>query len=600
MDSAPKHIHAKYLPYANPNAKKGGTFKMMALGSFDSLDLFVLKGNKADSLNLLYDSLMVQSLDEPFAIYPLIADRICIAEDKSGVRFHINAHAAFNDGTSITSEDVKFSFDMLTQKGDPTQARYYGDVKEAVVVNAKTIEFIFKNAQNKELPFILSQLYIFPKHFYIANTDKSNSFGKYPLRIPLGSGPYTIDKFEPNKFIIYRRNPNYWAKNLMVNRGAYNFQQIKIEYYKDENVALRAFLAGNYDYRFESKAKAWANDYDVKTYKEGKFKKIELRHGLPAGMQGFYLNTRKKFLHDKKVREAVMQCFDFEWSNRYLFYSQYTRTKSYYENSEYASKGSLKDADNQAEVKLLTQLGILEKDSNTNSTNTTARATTLRIAKEYQQDIDKRMLEQNYPIPTTSTHSKRENLKYAKKLLEEAGYQVRNNSLMDDQGNPIKLTILLNSPLFERVVLPFKKNLAILGIELDISLVDPAQYENRVKKFDYDIIIGVIPQSLFPGNEQDFFFSSSSANIEGSRNFSGVKNKAIDKLIATLNQTEEHHKRVTILHAMDRILLWGFYVVPHYYSPNFRIAIKSDIGIPNYFPPYSSPFIAYYYWWLEK
>lgn len=591
MDMIPKHENAKFLPYANPQAKKGGDFKTMGLGGFDSLDLFVLKGSKADSLDLVYDTLMAQSYDEPYAIYPLIAEKVSIANDNSGVRFMINPKARFSDNSKVSASDVKFSFDMLMQKGDPTQSRYYADVKEAVVVSENIIEFIFKHNENKELPFILTQLHIIPKHFYLQNNKQNNEnlYGKKPLRIPLGSGPYIIESFEINKYITYKRNKNYWAKDLMINIGAYNFDRITIEYYKDANVALRAFLAGNYDYRFEPQAKAWANDYEGSSLNAGRFKKITLTHGLPAGMQGFYLNARRTHLNDIRVREAILQCFDFEWSNEYLFYSQYKRTQSYYENSIYASNGLLRDSKD--EIEILQSLGILNYDKSTKK---------LEITKDYKDSINPRLLHEVYKNPSTKApHSKRANLIYAQKLLKEAGYKVVENRLLDSNNKPVKLTLLLNSPLFERMVLPFKKNLAILGISLDIRLIDSAQYENRVKQFDYDIIVGLIPQSLFPGNEQDFFFSSMSADMEGSRNFSGVKNKAIDKLIILLNQTTDYNKRIAILHVMDRILLWGFYVVPHYYSPSFRIALRHDIRMPDIFPPYASPFSIYHYWWIE-
>lgn len=585
MDTLPKHIHDSHLPYSNPKAKKGGSIKLMSLGGFDSLDLFVLKGNKASDLDLIYDSLMAQSLDEPYAVYPLIAQRVSIASDYSGVRFYINPLAKFSDGSPIRAEDVKFSFDMLIQKGDPTQSRYYADVKEAVVIDERVVEFLFKNKENKELPFILTQLYVIPKHFYMKNNE--NLYGSNPLRIPQGSGPYSIESFEVNKRITYKRNENYWAKDLMVNRGAYNFDRVVIEYYKDDTVALRAFLAGEYDYRFESQAKAWAKDYIGSALREKKFSMLEIRHGLPTGMQGFYMNTRSQILSDRYVREAILQAFDFEWSNKYLFYSQYSRTNSYYENSEYASSGLLKDSP--LEISILKELGILQ-DKNGD----------LSIAESYKDEIDSRILNHVYSNPTTTPpHSKRENLKYAKRLLESRGYRVVDNTLRDSKGREVRLTILLNSPLFERVVLAFKKNLAILGIGLDIRLIDQAQYENMVKDFDYDMIIGVIPQSLFPGNEQDFFFSSLSADMKGSRNFSGVRSKAVDLLIKLLNKTTSHDRRVAILRAMDRILLWGFYVVPHYYSPNFRLAIKSGIATPKIFAPYSSPFSMYHYWWRE-
>lgn len=589
MDSLPKHLNAKFLPYANPRAKKGGSFKTMGLGGFDSLDLFVLKGNKADSLDLVYDTLMSQSFDEPYAIYPLIAQKISIANDLSGVRFLLNPNARFHDDTQVNADDVCFSFEMLMKYGDPTQSRYYSGVKECEVIDKKIVEFHFKTNDNKELPFILTQLMIVPKHFYIQNHE--NLYGKKPLRVPLGSGPYTIESFAVNKYITYKRNKDYWAKDLMINVGAYNFDRITIEYYKDENVALRAFLAGNYDYRFEPQAKAWANDYKGSAYNAGKFKKITLRHGLPAGMQGFYLNTRKPYLKDIRVREAILQAFDFEWSNEYLFYSQYKRTQSYYENSVYASSGLLTDKKNALELEILKSLGILHYNQ---------KLKHLEVMPDYKDSINVRMLDEVYKNPTTTPpNSKRTNLIYAQKLLHDAGFRVVENKLVDSNNKPLRLTLLLNSPLFERMVLPFKKNLAILGITLDIRLIDSAQYENRVKQFDYDMIVGVIPQSLFPGNEQDFFFSSMSADMQGSRNFSGVKNKAIDKLIALLNQTTDYNKRVAILHAMDRILLWGFYVVPHYYSPNFRIALRYNIQMPKIFPLYASPFSIYHYWWIK-
>lgn len=587
MQGEAAHINATHLPYANPNAKKGGVFKAHAIGGFDSLDLFVLKGNKADSLNLIYDTLMSQSLDEPYAIYPLIADRLSIASDYSGVRFHIDPRARFSNGGKITASDVKFSFDMLIERGDPTQARYYADVAECKVISDSIIEFRFKTTKNKELPFILTQLNIVPRDFYIESSE--NTYGQKPLRIPLGSGPYRISNFKINSQITYERDKNYWAKDLMVNKGAHNFDKIVIEYYKDENIALQAFLSGEYDYRFEPAAKAWANSYKGAAFSAGRFKMLEFPHGLPSGMQGFYLNTRNAFLADKALREAINQAFDFEWSNKYLFFSQYKRTKSYYENSIYATSGKISES----ETKILKELGILESNGT--------------ISNEFSNELDSRILNEIYTPPITAPlpHSKRENLKYAKKLLESRGFYVKNNQLYNSQHEPLKLSILLNSPLFERIVLPFKKNLAILGIPLQVILIDSTQYENRIKNFDFDIIVGVIPQSLFPGNEQDFFFSSSAASMSGSRNFSGVRLKSVDLLIERLNKTQDLESRVAILRAMDRILLWGFYVVPHFYSPNFRIAVKSDVKIPldskgeRIFPHFGSPFSAFYFWWRE-
>lgn len=621
----PLHIDSKSFPYANIHAKKGGVLKQHSLGGFDSLDNFVLKGAKADGLELVYDKLMEQSLDEPFSIYPLVADKISIAVDGSGVRFHINKDARFSDGVGITSSDVKFSFEVLMQRGSPNFSRYYKDVGEVKIISDRVVEFIFTNSENKELPLIIASLNILPKHFYVR--DGVNSFGDNPLTLPLGSGPYRVGKYEINKRIEYIKNDNYWAKDLMVNRGLYNFNKIVFDYYKDDSVALRAFLSGAYDYRIEAVAKNWATGYQSRSLNNKKFRMIEIKHSLPVGMQGFYINTRKDYLKDIRVREALNLAFDFEWSNKNLFFSQYTRTKSYYQNSIFESSGVL-DKDS-LEGKILTklnQLNCLESKNNNmskaffthnshesylenptiqkdiqgslNKVNKISGTNSLDSNSCIHTQLSNNIFIKEYTNPNTLTTTKRQNLLKAQNLLGDAGFRIINNTtLVDAHGLPLRLELLLNSNIFERVILPFKKNLASLGITLDVRVLPQAQYENLVKKFNYDLIIGLVPQSLSPGNEQGYFFSSKSSNIQGSYNFSGIEDENIDYLINLLNKTENESKRVAILRAMDRILLWGYYVVPHYYSQNFRLALYSHIKMPKIHPKYG---INPYLWWIDQ
>ncbi|CRF49139.1 ABC transporter, periplasmic substrate-binding protein [Helicobacter heilmannii] len=554
-----------HFNYANPNAPKGGLLKNYALGTFDSLNPFLLKGTKASGLELVYDTLLAQSLDEPYAEYALIANDIEVAKDNSYVIFGIDKRARFSDGVPILASDVKFSFDILMQKGSPVFKQYYHDIQKAVVLDKWHVKFIFNNTHNRELPLILGQLQILPKHFFTTHNFDN------PLLVPVSSGPYTIQSFAIGKQITYARNKNYWAKNLPVQKGLYNFDLVRFDYYKDDSVALQAFLSGAYDWRFESTAKVWARGYVGKGIKSGRIHKVLLKHALPAGMQGFFMNTRRELFKDIRVREALFYAFDFEWANQNLFFSQYKRTKSYFSNSVFTSSGLPSGQ----------ELQDLEK------------------FKPELEKYNPRIFTTPYLVPRTDGavklgQNRRENLKHAQALLKQAGYVVEDNQLLNAKTHkPFVFTMLLNNEAFERLALAYAKNLKVLGITMQIQRVDLSQYMGRVKKFEYDMVVGSIGQSLFPGNEQRYFWGSKSATQPGSQNYAGIANPAIDGLIDLVIKAKDRPSQIAVVRALDRVLLWGFYVIPHFHAPFWRVAYWDKIAMLKN-PPYGfSPYL----WW---
>ncbi|BCZ18941.1 Oligopeptide ABC transporter periplasmic oligopeptide-binding protein OppA [Helicobacter sp. NHP19-012] len=554
-----------HFDYANPNAPKGGLLKNYALGTFDSLNPFLLKGTKASGLELVYDTLLAQSLDEPYAEYALIANDIEVAKDNSYVIFGIDKRAKFSDGVPILASDIKFSFDILMQKGSPVFRQYYSDIKEAIVLDKWHVKFSFKNTHNRELPLILGQLQILPKHFFTTH-DFNN-----PLLVPVSSGPYTIKNFAIGKQITYQRNKNYWAKDLPVQKGFYNFDLVRFDYYKDDSVALQAFLSGAYDWRFESTAKVWARGYVGKGISSGRIHKVLFKHALPSGMQGFFMNTRRELFKDIRVREALFYAFDFEWANKNLFFSQYKRTTSYFSNSVFASSG----------LPTGQELQDLEK------------------FKPELEKYNPRIFTTPYLVPRTNGavklgQNRRENLKYAQALLKQAGYVVQDNQLINAKTKePFVFTMLLNNEAFERLALAYAKNLKVLGINMQVQRVDLSQYMGRVKKFDYDMVVGSIGQSLFPGNEQRYFWGSKSATQAGSQNYAGIANPAIDGLIDMVIKAKDRQNQISAVRALDRVLLWGFYVIPHFHAPFWRIAYWDKLAMLKN-PPYGfSPYL----WW---
>ncbi|RAX57503.1 ABC transporter substrate-binding protein [Helicobacter monodelphidis] len=556
-----KYKELKHFDYVNPNAPKAGNIKLYELGSYDTLNPIALKGIPAAGLELLYDTLTVRSEDEPFSEYGLIAERIQRDVNNQFVIFHLNKKATFHDGSPVSAFDVEFSFKAILESQNPVITRYYQDVAEVVVVDKWTVRFNFKNNQNKELPLILGQIQIFPKKFY-----EGRKFGENPLEIPLGGGPYMVESIEAGKKISYKLAENYWAKDHPTRIGQFNFKKVTYEYYKDDTVALEAFKAGVYDYRQENSAKNWALAYAGNALKKGYIKKEELSHSLPSGMQGFFFNTRKEIFKDIRVRKALGYAFNFEWSNKNLFFSQYTRTKSYFDNSPLASFSV-----------------PLEKET--------------AILKPFSSSLPQELFTQPFVLPIHKQVSNdRGLLKKAQKLLADAGYKSVKGKLQKD-GKPLAFELILVSPAMERVAIPFKKNLSILGIDMKIRTIDTTQYINRLRSFDYDMVVGVVPQSLSPGNEQRFFFSSQSADEQGSRNYAGIKNEVVDALIEKVIFAKDRGELVDYTRALDRVLLWNYYVIPHFHNRSFRVAYWDRFSHPKITPLYG---IGFWSWWIDE
>ena len=569
MHGAPKYgADFKHLDYVNPNAPKGGTQVTSATGTFDSLNGFIIQGNPAAGLGLIYDSLMQSSEDEPFTEYCLVCKTIEVPDDRSWAEFTLRDDARWHDGKPITVDDVIFSFNVLREKGSPFYRFYYGDVASVAQTGPNKVKFTF-SSHNPELPLIIGQLTVLPKHYW-----EGRDFGKTTLDIPLGSGPYRIAKVDPGREIVYQRVDDYWGKDHPLNVGRYNFQTQRIVYFRDQTVAREAFKAGDLDLWSENSSKAWATAFkDAPAVKEGKIKLKEFPNHRTAGMQGFVFNLRRPLFQDRKVREALGLAFDFEWSNKNLFYNAYTRTESYFDNSELASRGLLKDA------------GAEER----------------AILERYRGRLPEEVFTKVYKAPTTDGSGPRgirANLREAAKLLDEAGWTVKDGKLVNGKtGAPFRFEILLVSPEFERIALPYARNLARLGIDASVRTVDSSQYEKRIEDFDYDMVVGSFGQSLSPGNEQRNYWSSAAANRPGTRNLAGIQNPVIDDLVELVITAPDRDSLVQRTRALDRALLWGFYVVPQWHIPYDRIAFWDRYGRPDVIPLQGVQIDA---WWIDK
>ncbi|WP_263145699.1 extracellular solute-binding protein [Pseudomonas sp. RIT-PI-AD] len=562
-DEAPKYpANFRHFDYVNPDAPKGGTLRLSGLNGYDSFNPFIPKGTPADQLPLLYDSLTFHSQDEPFTEYGLLAERIEKAADDSSVRFYLNPKARFNDGTPVTAEDVVFTFEMLTQHGDPMYRHYYADVAKVEAEDARRVRFDFKAPGNRELPLILGQIQVLPKHWWA-----TRDFAKTSLEPPLGSGPYRIAKFEPGRSIRYERVKDWWAKDLPVSRGYYNFDVIAIDYYRDMSVALEAFKADQFDVNQEYSAKDWATGYDSPALRAGRFRQVSIPNHNPVGMQGFTFNIRRPLFQDRRVREAIASLFDFEWTNKQLFFGSYKRTRSFFENSEMVASG-LPDAE---ELKLLEPL---------------------------RGKIPEEVFTQAFAPPVSDASGIiREQQRHAYKLLLEAGYHIENDKMVDAAGKPLSFEFLITQANLERVILPFKRNLAELGIDLQIRKVDVSQYINRLRSRDFDMTSSIWPQSNSPGNEQMEFWHSRSADSAGSRNFIGLRDPAIDTLVEGLIRADSRKSLIVHARALDRVLLWGHYVVPNYYLDSWRVAYWDRFERPPVVPLYDFGLMT---WWQKK
>ena len=540
----------KAFDYVNPDAPKGGRFVMPEYGGFDNFNPFILKGTASGTVaNLIWDSLGYTPANDISVAYPLIAEKFEIEKDYVG--FILNKNAKFADGTPILADDVIFSFNALIEKGAPIYRVYYSDVERVEKINDHHVRFYFKpDTQNKELPLILTQFKIMPQKDW-----ENRDFSKPSLQIPLGGGPYKIKSFEAGKYIVLERDQNYWAKDLPTRKGFFNFDEIRIDYYQDTTVTLQALFAGNIDVREEYIAKIWKTGYDNHLVKSGKVIKKEFEHQNPAVLQHFAINLRRDKFKDKRVRRALDLAFNFDFANEKLFYGAYKRLHSYFTNTPYEAKGL--PGDDEKEVLM-----------------------------RYQKDLGDEIFNFEFRLPDNSTPQKlRENLKEAVKLFEQAGYQIKDGKMRNvATGEPFEFEILTNSAngnTFTRVMLPFIDNLKKIGIKATFRTLEVNVFKNRMDNFDYDMAIMSYGVSAMPGNELKEMYGSNAADVKGSYNVMGIKNKVVDALIDEIIKADTKKEYTALIKALDRVLLSEYYLIFQWYSPYNRVGYQNKFEMPQ-------------------
>jgi microcin C transport system substrate-binding protein len=585
----------KNFDWVNPDAPKGGTVRMAVSGStFDSLNPFSVQGVPAAAVSIIYDTLMAQSPDEESTEYGLVAEWVSYPPDFSSATFGLNPAARFHDGKPVTPEDVIFSLEAL-KKAHPHYARYYKNVVKAEKTGDHEVTFTFDMAGNRELPHILGQLYVLPKHYWEEKgaNGEPRDLSKSSLEMPLGSGPYKIKEFSAANSIVYERVKDYWAKDLPVSAGQWNFDELRFQYFRDRVAAFEEFKSGKFDFWRENTASLWATQYDFDAVKKGFVKKESIPTAGVARMQAFAFNLRRKQFQDPRVRKAFNLAFDFENLNKNLLFGQYKRAGSFFDNSELKASGLPQGRE-------------------------------LEILKEYEKDLPPEVFTTEWKNPVNETPADvRKNLGEAMRLLKEAGWEVRQETIEDPNcgmackawkaiglgsdktqvvlrnaaGEPFTAEFLLPSESLERHIALYISNLEKIGVKATLRVVDPAQYERRETSFDYDIIVDGFPQSMSPGNEQRDFWGSAAADHEGSRNTIGIKNPVIDSLIDKLIAAKDRAELVAMTRALDRVLLWNYYVVPQWYNSNEWIAAWDIFGRPAKLPSLTTAFSQV--WWID-
>ena len=526
----------QHFDYANPNAPKGGEVKFGVEGGFNNLNQFILKGLSASGVSYLYDSLMEGSDDEISARYGLVAESVRLASDKMSIEFQLRKNASFHDGVKITADDVVFTFNKLISDGHPSYKMAFRDVREVKKINEHLVKFYFKNNHNRDLPILVSSLPVLPKHYY-----EKVDFSKTTLTPLLGSGPYKIKEVHPNRSITFERVKNYWAADLPVNRGRYNFDQITFDYYRDNNVLVEAFKSQKYDLRQENVARNWANAYNIPAVANGEIIKQEITHQLPAPMQTFVMNLRREKFQSLALRKAVNYAFDFEWLRDHIFYGSYKRTESYFANSDFGYK--------------------------------------------------------NFHLPKSNGDGfNRENLLEAKRILDEGGYKIVDGKLFDEKGEKVSIEILIDSEAFEMIAAPFVKNLRKLGIDAKMRFIEENQYQTRVNNFDFDVVVGMFGQALIPGDELFAYFHSSQKDVKGSRNLAGLSDKKIDEFVEKISRAKSKAELQNLCQKLDQRMLENYYTAPQWHNNTYRILFRNIFAMPNQQPKYS---LAVDSWWLK-
>lgn len=531
----------------NPDAPKGGEYVLGVVGSYDTLNPYILKGTAPLGMrDILFDSLLKKNIEEPFSLYALVAESLEVAPDRSWIVFHINPKARWHDGKPMTARDVAFSYKTFLEKGTPHQQMAYKKVEKAEIINDNTIKFTFKKIDgeyDREMPLMMGSMTLIPEHYF-----KDKDFEKTGMTPFLSSGPYRVAKIEPGRSITYKRDPNYWAKDLPANKGWYNFDILRFDYYKNAAVAFEAFKAGNVYSREESDTGKWAQNYDFPAIREGRVKKVAIPHQHQVGMQAFVFNTRRDMFKDPRVRRALAYVLDYEWLNKNMFHGAMTRTTSFFDNTDLAAKGLPTGA----------ELALLEP---------------------FHAQLPKEVFEEPYTLPTFEKGG-RENLKMAQQLLKEAGWVIQNGTLVNENGKPFTFEILLNVPENEKTALPFVRNLKQVGINATVRTVDAAQYENRRVDMNFDMIFHFWGHTLSPGNEQFLYWSAKAADEPGTRNYPGVKSPVVDALCRKITAARTREDLVAATRALDRVLLAGHYVIPLGHRTKDYIAYWGKIDHP--------------------
>ncbi len=539
---------ARHLGYVNPNAPKGGTIREAGRGTFDSLNPFILKGNPARALATnLYETLLESPNDEASTGYGLLAETIEVPADRSWAIFTMRAEARWHDGKPVTPDDVVFSFNTLKEKGAPVYAVYWHDVVSAEKLDERRVKFTFRGGENHELPNIIGQLYVFPKHWWA-----TREFDRSSLEFPLGSGPYRVESLDPGRYLALRRVEDYWGRDLWLNRGRNNFDVLRFEYFRDDTVAFEAFKAGDLDYREEFTPRLWGTSYDFPAVKSGAVQKVELPHESTLPMQGVVFNLRREIFGDRRFREAFVHLVDFEWFNKTLSYGLLTRVNSYFFNSELASRG------------------LPSKEE-------------LELLEPLRTQIPPEVFTQEFKLPVTDgSGNNREGARRAIAILKEAGWEVRNGKMTNVKtGQPLSFELLLGEPRMERFGLPFKQWCERVGIDVRLRTVDTVQYRKRMEEFDYEATIEIYAQSLSPGNEQREYWGTASGKSKGSRNTIGIADPAVDKLVELVIAAPDRKSLITRSRALDRVLLWNYFIVPQYYSTTWWVAYWNKFGRPE-------------------
>jgi len=564
-NSTTEYIDVPYMPYANPKAPKGGTFSLDARGTFNAANKWMTTGVAMVGTDYLYDTLMTGSLNEAFTMYPQLATKVTYdPDDTSWIIYHINPAARFWDGTPVTSSDVKATYDALLNKGPMYIRSYLGDIKNIEIINKQQVKFIFNSDDNKEILLTVGQFPIFAK------SSIDTDFEKITLTPLMGSGPYKLGRVDAGRSVSYVRDPNYWGRDLMVNRGRYNFDMIKFVYYQSDEIAFEGFKSGQYRFRPENKASNWATGYNFPAVKAGMINKETISSENPVPMQGLVMNMRRPIFQDIRVRQALSKAYDFEWMNKTLFHGQYERLQSFFHGSELAATGMPSAEEMQVLTPLLPKLEPLQRQA---------------VLMEWQ-------------LPTSDGSGfNRKGLLEARQLLLDAGFYYNDMKLYQPNGQLAQIEILMTGETMGRVLLPYIRNLKRLGFDTTLRQVDGPQYYERVRRFDYDMVVDVFAQSLSPGAEQVGFWGSSAADQAGNRNTIGIKNPAIDTVIEKLGNAQNRDEIVLYTQVLDRLLRAGHYLVPLYGKSATNVAYWDQYRHTEKLP---SNAIGIDYWWTDK